>query len=323
MLADTEATRLAGLLTLSSLPIFLGGFGEDTGFEVSPKMRLLLSFFSAVIAGLLLNTWITRSGVPGLDWVLTITFCSILFTITLSGGICHAMNLIDGLNGLSLGLTLMMAASLAMISVQVGDAAMATLILAFAGSVAGIFAFNFPLGKLFLGDAGAYTIGHMLTWIAILLLNRNPEIAPLALFLIFFWPIADMLFSIVRRVRNGKPIDEPDRMHFHQLVMRAIELTIIRRKSVTNPLAATMIWPLAAVPICLAVTFFNANILAAISWILCFLVFVWTYISGIRAARFLSRARKNNENLMQTIVREGLAKVRHAASRKTKSYPAE
>ena len=124
-----------------------------------------------------------------------------------SGGICHAINLVDGLNGLSIGLSLMMAGALATISMLVGDSAMTSVSLVLIAALAGIFAFNFPLGKIFLGDAGAYSIGHLLTWIAILLMARNPEVAPFAMFLIFFWPVADMLFAILRRLRNGKPIE--------------------------------------------------------------------------------------------------------------------
>ena len=320
---DGDAARLALLLALSAIPVFLGGFGEDTGFDVTPKMRLLLSFVSACIAGIILNAWIVRTGVPLIDGALSFTFASIVFSIVISGGICHAINLVDGLNGLSLGLTLLMCAALALIAVNVGDIAMTSVILVFAGAVAGVLVFNFPLGKIFLGDAGAYTIGHMMTWMSILLMTRNPEIAPFAIFLIFFWPVADMLFSIIRRIRNGKPIDEPDRMHFHQFVMRALELTVIKRRTIANPLAAAVIWPMAAIPVALAVTFYNANLFAAVAWLLCFALFVWTYVAGVRTARFLSRARRSNENLLTTISRVGFTNIRSAAAGKAKVYPAE
>ncbi|MDA8578668.1 UDP-phosphate N-acetylglucosaminyl 1-phosphate transferase, partial [Rhodobacteraceae bacterium] len=60
-----------------------------------------------------------------------------------------------------------------------------------------------------------------------------------------------------RRYRYGKPIDQPDRLHFHQLVMRALELTLLSRKlrGLTNPMATLIIVPLASVPIAAAILF--------------------------------------------------------------------
>lgn len=320
---EGETSGLILLLCASALPVFIGGFGEDTGFNVTPKMRLLLSFISAAVAGVLLGAWIARTGVPFLDSALSITLVSVMFTMLMAGGICHAINLVDGLNGLSIGLSIIMSLALAVIASFVGDTAMATTSLLLTASLAGILVFNFPFGKVFLGDAGAYTTGHLLTWIAILIMARNPQVAPFAMFLIFFWPVADMLFAIMRRIRNGKPIDQPDRMHFHQFVMRAIELTIVNRRSLSNPLAAAMIWPLGALPVSFAILFYDSNLIAAIAWLVCFGLFVWTYVAGIRIARYLSRARKNNERLTETIGREGLANMRRVAAGERVVYPAE
>jgi UDP-N-acetylmuramyl pentapeptide phosphotransferase/UDP-N-acetylglucosamine-1-phosphate transferase len=317
-----ETSELIFLLSVSALPVFLGGFGEDTGFDVSPRTRLLLSFCSAAIAGVLLNAWVDRTGIPLLDIAFSFTLISIAFTLLMSGGLCHAINLVDGLNGLSIGLSIIMLGAFSIISTAVGDTAMVKLCMILMGAMLGILVFNFPSGKIFLGDAGAYTIGHFLTWIAILLMARNPEIAPFAMFLIFFWPVADMLFAILRRLRNGKPIDQPDRMHFHQFVMRAIELTVVNRRSISNPLATATIWPLASIPIIFAVSFHNANLLAAVAWIICFFVFIWTYVAGIRLARYLSRARRGEENLLKTIGREGFVNLRDVVDG-DKIYPAE
>ena len=320
---ESETSGLILMLCVSSLPVFIGGFGEDTGFDVTPKMRLLLSFVSAAFAGILLGAWISRTGVPFLDSALGVTIISIMFTMLMAGGICHSINLVDGLNGLSIGLSIIMSLALAAVATFVGDMAMATTSLLLTASLAGIIVFNFPFGKIFLGDAGAYTTGHLLTWIAILIMARNPQVAPFAMFLIFFWPVADMLFAIMRRIRNGKPIDQPDRMHFHQFVMRAIELTIVNRRSLSNPLAAALIWPLAALPVSFAIMFYDSNLIAAIAWIVCFGLFAWTYVAGIRIARYLSRARKNNESLTETIGREGLSNMRRAAAGERRVYPAE
>ena len=61
----------------------------------------------------------------------------------------------------------------------------------------------------------------------------------------------DMLFAIFRRVMKREPIGAPDRLHFHQLIMRGLGLSYFNRtqQNVTNPLAATLVLPMTAVPI--------------------------------------------------------------------------
>ena len=65
-----------------------------------------------------------------------------------------------------------------------------------------------------MGDAGAYTLGHLLVWIAIILVNQNALISPFAILLIFFWPVADTGLAIWRRWKLGNPSDRPDRLTF-------------------------------------------------------------------------------------------------------------
>ena len=294
---DATTFHLVSILAISALPVFLGGLGEDVGFNVSAKMRLVLSFVSALIAGVLLGAWIPRMGVPVLELLTLYTFPAIILTLLVSGGISHSLNLIDGLNGLAIGVSIVIALGLMSIAVSVGDYQISYILLLIIGALLGLLVFNYPFGKLFLGDAGAYCTGHILAWIAILLLNRHPEIAPFSMLLVFFWPIADMIFSIFRRYRSGKPIDQPDRLHFHQLVMRALELTLLSRKlrGLTNPLATLIIVPLASVPIAAAVMLHNKDQMAAIGFIAAAMLFVITYNVGMvlakRFARHGTRAR--------------------------------
>ncbi|MDB2452490.1 SLBB domain-containing protein [Planktomarina temperata] len=154
---------------------------------------------------------------------------------------------------------------------------------------------NFPLGKIFLGDAGAYTLGHVLAWIALLLMNRHPEISPLSLLLIFLWPITDMLLSMLRRKRSGKPIGQPDRLHFHQTVMRLLEIQFFTRsrRNLTNPLGTLIILPMAIAPMVLAVVFKTQTGVAFIAFwgfvALFAVAYRWALRRGGQAANRTSR----------------------------------
>jgi len=250
MLPSDAATYAVPLL-LSCIAVFVGGLGEDIGRDVSPKTRLILSFISALCAIAIFRVWIGPLGSPYLNWITSTLFGATLFTVLISGGVAHATNLTDGLNGLAMGVCMLIAGGLAFLAHAVGDTVILNMSVLLMCSILGLFVFNFPFGKIFLGDAGAYTLGHVLIWLSILLVARNPEISPYAILLIFFWPIMDMLFAIYRRVVKREPIGAPDRLHFHQLMMRGLGLTYFNRtqRNVTNPLATALVLPMTAVPI--------------------------------------------------------------------------
>ena len=102
-----------------------------------------------------------------------------------------------------------------------------------------------------------------------------------------------MLLSIYRRTRAGKPISAPDRLHFHQLVMRGLEITIIgrHRRHLANPLATLIILPLASIPMILGVLSYNSDKRAAVAFIVSILIFILTYrLGGWVAKRYASNA---------------------------------
>jgi len=153
--------------------------------------------------------------------------------------------------------------------------------------------FNYPTGMIFLGDAGAYSIGHILAWLAIFLVVRNQELSAVALLLVFFWPTADTIFSIYRRGLRKRSVTQPDRLHFHQFVMRAIELLWLgrERRHIANPLAAAIVMLLAAGPILAGVVFWNNTLAATLALAISSVVFVGSYVIGIRLAPRFRRGR--------------------------------
>ena len=238
-------------LLLSCIAVFVGGLGEDIGRDVSPKTRLILSFIFALCAIAIFRVWIGPLGSPYLNWITSTLLGATVFTVLISGGMAHATNWIDGLNGLAMVVCMLIAGGLAFLAHAVGDTVIVKISIMLMCSILGLFVFNFPYGKIFLGDAGAYTLGHVLICLSTLLVARNPEISPYAILMIFFWPIMDMLFAIFRWVAKREPIGAPDCLHFHQLMMRGLGLTYFDRtqRSVTNPFATVLVLPLTVVPI--------------------------------------------------------------------------
>jgi UDP-GlcNAc:undecaprenyl-phosphate GlcNAc-1-phosphate transferase len=235
---------------VSIAPVFAIGLLEDLGMAMRPRYRLAAAAASSALVIALLGMYLPRLDLPFADVALTFAPLAIVFTVFAATGVCHSINLIDGLNGLSGTISIIIALGLAVIATFAGDITMSGIALCLVPALLGFLVFNFPRGSIFLGDAGAYAIGHVLAWLAIFIVWRNPDVSPWAILLVFFWPVSDTLFAMFRRRRAGKPTDQPDRLHFHQLVMRFIEIAFISksRRNIANPAATLVIAPLAAIP---------------------------------------------------------------------------
>ena len=283
---DLDAEQLT-LLILSAAPVFSVGLAEDLGYEMSPKARLVASAVSSLVAILLFKAWLNSLGIPGVDTLLLFAPVGILFTIFATVGVVNAFNLIDGLNGLSSYVTVSVAASLSIIAFQSGDTQVSTFLVLVIAAVLGFMALNFPMGRIFLGDGGAYAIGHLLVWSAIILINGATEVSAFAILLVFFWPVADTGLAIWRRWRLGNPTDRPDRLHFHQLVMRFLEIRFLGRdrREIANPLATLILMPLISAPQFLGVLFWDDFEMSVWSSLGVVVVFVTTYLIGISMAK--------------------------------------
>ena len=140
-------------------------------------------------------------------------------------GITNAINLIDGLDGLSSGITLISCFSLIIVFTMNQSPIIAIiLITALAGAIVGFLPYNFNPAKTFIGDVGAQFLGFALAVISILGTAKTYTllvlISPL---IILALPIADTLFAIVRRIIKGKSIKAifaPDTGHLHHKLMK-------------------------------------------------------------------------------------------------------
>ena len=282
------------LVLASALPVFCAGLSEDLGYFASPRRRLLAAAMSGAVFIGVTGQWILSTDIPWLDIALQWSPFAVGFSLFLAVGISHAFNLIDGLNGLA-GFTAASAAlALALIAHQSGLSGHRDILLIVFAAIFGFLIFNFPFGKIFLGDAGAYAIGHFLVWMSISILWSAPNITAFAMFLIFFWPIADTLLAIWRRVSRGRSIAQPDRLHFHQMVMRGVEIVVLGRQKrrIANPLSVIFMLPFIISPMIAGVLLVDDWANAALACSGFTVLFFMTYKTGIwLAPKFRLSAR--------------------------------
>ena len=149
---------------------------------------------------------------------------SYIITICWIVGITNAINLIDGLDGLSSGVTLISCLSLLMVFALNGSPLIAiVLITALAGALVGFLPFNFSPAKTFIGDTGSNFMGFSLAIISILGVAKTyTALVLIAPIIILGMPIFDTLFAIFRRIIKGKSIKavfKPDKGHLHHKLM--------------------------------------------------------------------------------------------------------
>lgn len=209
-------------LMLASVPAFVSGFLEDLFAKISPGRRLIIMLVSAVMAIYLLGivvTDFTFFEVP-LEIGVIITIVAII-------GMINGTNLIDGINGLSSGIAIIIFTTYFFASRLVGDLDLEFISAICVMTLLGFFLFNYPKGKIFLGDGGAYFIGFMLAVVAILLQKNHAEITPENHNIISPWfilctlihPVWEVMFSFFRKavIEKESPF-KPDPYHIHQFV---------------------------------------------------------------------------------------------------------
>ncbi|UPH71145.1 glycosyltransferase [Abyssibius alkaniclasticus] len=243
---EGEARELFGFIGLAGLPAFAFGLAEDLTKKVRVRTRLMATIFSGVIFSLLTGYAITYVDVWGADALLAYSLVALGFTAIAMGGLANAINMIDGFHGLASGTVLFILASFALVGWRVEDFVLVNLSVLMAAIVLGFFVVNFPFGKLFLGDAGAYFCGFFVAALAVMLPARNPEVSPWVSLLILGYPATETLASIVRRQidRHAHP-GEPDSAHLHHLVHRTWAKTLAGFAAVPhsqNPVTSILMW---------------------------------------------------------------------------------
>lgn len=243
-LSPPEVKALLSPLLLASLPAFLFGLAEDLSKQVGVLPRLLATMSSGLLGWYLTGFVITHINVPGFDWLLGFTLVSVLFTALAVGGVANAINIIDGLNGLAPGTIIIITGSFALMASLLGDGALAQTSLIIAAATFGFTLLNWPLGKLFMGDGGAYFLGFCAAWLAVLIMARHPEVSAWAPLLVCAYPVLEVGFSVQRRRKRGQHPGHPDRLHLHSLVKRRLVRKLLPHASTMtrNSVAGAIMW---------------------------------------------------------------------------------
>ena len=262
--AGHEVNALLGPMLLAGVPAFVAGLIEDVTKRVGVATRLLATMLSGVLAWWITGVALNRLDIPLLDTIVAWTPVAVAFTAFAVAGVANSVNIIDGFNGLSSGTVLILLTALGLIAQNQGDAPLALACAVTGMAVGGFWLVNFPLGKIFLGDGGAYLSGFCLGWLAVLLLMRHPNVSTWLVLLACAYPVTEVLYSVWRRRRARLPSGAPDNLHLHSLVKTQVVLRYVRHwhPRMRNAAVSPLMWLYAAVPAWLAVQLDGASLWA-------------------------------------------------------------
>lgn len=239
---------------------FFSGIFEDFHNSLTPRLRLTLQVLAAISA-----IWFTGSVVTYLGLGISMPYwLGVVFSIFAIVGMMNAVNIIDGFNGLASGFILLILSAFAIVSHQHNDINILSIILITFGTTFAFFILNFPKGKIFLGDGGAYLLGFIIAIIGIFLASKYESISPWYILAIFIYPVWEVLFSIIRKLFIGVSPFQPDAYHFHMLIYRQV--------THNNPMTTLLIMGI-TLPFMILSTIYPNKSITNILIAFCFIIF--------------------------------------------------
>ena len=246
-LDDNHNTKLLGILS-GVVVLGIVCYIDDVK-NIKPLVKLtgqLVAAMIVVASGVVINNFT----IPFKENSIIINeVLSYIITVIWIIGITNAINLSDGLDGLSSGITLLSCISLIIVFSLNGSPLIAiVLITALAGAILGFLPYNFNPAKTFIGDVGSNFMGFMLSVISIMGVAKTyTAIVLIAPILVLALPILDTIWAIIRRIvktRSLKGVFKADKGHLHhKLVARGYtqKQTVLILYGVTATLGMTAI----------------------------------------------------------------------------------
>jgi UDP-GlcNAc:undecaprenyl-phosphate GlcNAc-1-phosphate transferase len=206
---------------LGTLLIFISGVYDDFR-PMAPRYKLAIQIIAAL--GVVIPGY-TFHGFFFFDLVFFSRFDFLRFPLTLLWivGLTNAINFIDGIDGLAGGLCALAALTFAVIAFSFSAYDFTSFFcICLTGVIIGFLFFNapFPRARIFMGDGGSQFLGFTLALLPLIERQNSPAALPVfyaaALLAI---PIFDTIAAVWRRLRDGRRIDSPDKLHIHHKLL--------------------------------------------------------------------------------------------------------
>lgn len=246
----------------------------DDRFDIKPSYRLLIQLgcaFAVAYSGIRINSFYGLFGIEEIP-----VLAQYILTVVVITGVVNAYNLMDGIDGLIGGLSLVGALVLGILSYTHHHQDIFILCLTLSGAIIGFLRHNLSRKKIFMGDAGSLFLGFSLVVIAIKLLNstepgNSEQGMKIFLFVsgIFLVPVLDSLRVYRARIKRGGSPFKADKTHLHHLFLYL---------GLTHRRASLMIVVLSSLILLVVVSMVY---LVPVTWVIIIGIMIFSFITWI------------------------------------------
>jgi len=202
---------------LAILLVLIVGFLDDHK-DTSPNTKFIVIMLATVL--LYFDDIVIRDLGTFFGWHFYLGWLALPFTLLAVVGFTNALNLIDGLDGLAAGISLVIFGALFTIGYLNNDMFIQVLSLGFIVALLAFLVFNWHPASIFMGDSGSLVLGFVIALLAIKALAYIPAVSILFLAAV---PNMDVLIVLVRRKLHGRPVFTADKCHVHHIVHQFFE----------------------------------------------------------------------------------------------------
>lgn len=227
-LAVLFLTIVFRLLVREQLPIFIASFIVfitgvcDDIYEISPAYKSL-----GIVLGASVIYFTTEFRVYNIfiEWFgdsLTADIIGFITTVVFIYFVTNSFNLIDGLDGLSTGVSIIALSSLAFVSYffsPISVFILTMMVLLLIATLLGFLPHNYHPARIFIGDTGALFIGFMTSVFCLMGIQKPGIIAISIPLIIIGLPLTDAIFAMLRRALKGQSVTKADRLHIHHKLL--------------------------------------------------------------------------------------------------------
>lgn len=209
-------------ILLAESAIILTGLVDDI-LELKPRQKMFGIFIAALIIYFLAGIKMSELTLPWIGSIQLNWWWSLPLTIFWILALTNAVNLIDGLDGLATGVSMISLVTMGIVGfffLQNAQVYVPIACIMLAACLLGFLPYNFHPAKIFLGDTGALYIGFMISVLSLKGLKNVTFITLLVPIIILGVPITDTVYAMIRRRLNKKPISEADKHHLHHQLMK-------------------------------------------------------------------------------------------------------
>jgi UDP-GlcNAc:undecaprenyl-phosphate GlcNAc-1-phosphate transferase len=240
LLIYVDMTQQVRGVLAGTLIIFFTGLVDDL-YGLSPMNKFLGQIAACLVTVFVGHLYISSLGnIFGGETILLNPWIGVPFTILAVVGIVNAFNLMDGLDGLAGGISVIALTAFMILGHLSGNLMIMAVCAALLGSILGFLKYNLFPAKIFMGDTGSLVVGFVIAFLAIMITQTaGSNVSPIVPVLILGIPIVDTLRVMGRRVFQGKSPFSPDRTHLHH---NFLELGLKHRYTVILIYGLSLFW---------------------------------------------------------------------------------